>query len=166
MNSRQPVAMTVFSRRLLVTCTAIGLGFMAGQQAKAHGIESSLRYLDGQLELSSSFSTGEPVEGAAVRLLNADGTPGEELGEIGVNGQLVLTLPDLVEGVLDLQVDGGPGHRDYLELPIRQGSVLLDEVVQKRNQSPVLPLLAWVGAPTLLGLVNLMVRVGPSSLSR
>ena len=87
--------MTVFSRRLLVTCTALGLGVMAGQQAQAHGIESSLRYLDGQLELSSSFSTGEPVEGAAVRLLNADGTPGEELGEIGANGQLVLTLPGL-----------------------------------------------------------------------
>ncbi len=158
--------MTVFSRRLLVTCTAIGLVVMAGQQAKAHGIESSLRYLDGQLELSSSFSTGEPVEGAMVRLLNADGTPGDELGEIGVNGQLVLTLPDLVEGVLDLQVDGGPGHRDYLELPIRQGSVLLDEVVQTRNQAPARSHLAWVGAPALLGLVSLMVKVRPSSLNR
>ena len=105
--------MSVFSRRLLVTCTALGVGFMAGQPAQAHGIESSLRYLDGQLELSSSFSTGEPVEGAAVRLINADGTPGDELGEIGANGQLVLTLPDLVEGVLDLQVDGRPGHRHY-----------------------------------------------------
>ena len=158
--------MTEFSRRLLVTCTVIGLGVMAGQQAKAHGIESSLRYLDGQLELSSSFSTGEPVEGAMVRLLNADGTPGDELGEIGVNGQLVLKLPDLVEGVLDLQVDGGPGHRDYLELPIRQGSVLLDEVVQTRNQAPARSHLAWVGAPALLGLVSLMVKVRPSSLNR
>ncbi len=158
--------MSVFSRRLLVTCTAIGLGFMAGQQAKAHGIESSLRYLDGQLELSSSFSSGEPVEGAAVRLLNADGTPGDELGEIGANGQLVLRLPDLVEGVLDLQVDGGPGHRDYLELPIRQGSVLLDEVVQTPNHFLLQPHLAWLGAPALLGLVSLMVRVRPSSLNR
>ena len=156
--------MTVFSRRLLVTCTALGLGVMAGQQAQAHGIESSLRYLDGQLELSSSFSTGEPVEGAAVRLLNADGTPGEELGEIGANGQLVLTLPDLVEGVLDLQVDGGPGHRDYLELPIRQGSVLLDEVVQ--NQFTALPAFAWLGAPALLGLTGLMVKVRQPSLNR
>ncbi|MDA7676962.1 hypothetical protein N8563_00410 [bacterium] len=158
--------MTVFSHRLLATCTAIGLGFMAGQQAQAHGIESSLRYLNGQLELSTSFSTGEPVEGATVRLLNADGTPGDELGEIGANGQLVLTLPNLVEGVLDLQVDGGPGHRDYLELPIRQGSVLLDEVVQKPNQRPLLPHLAWLGAPTLLGLVSLMVKVRPASLNR
>ena len=158
--------MTVFSHRLLATCTALGLGFMAGQQAQAHGIESSLRYLDGQLELSTSFSTGEPVEGATVRLLNADGTPGDELGEIGANGQLVLTLPNLIEGVLDLQVDGGPGHRDYLELPIRQGSVLLDEVVQMPNQRPSLPHLAWLGAPALLGLVSLMVKVRPASLNR
>ena len=158
--------MTVFSRCLLVTCTAIGLGFMAGQEAQAHGIQSSLRYLDGQLELSTSFSTGEPVEGATVRLLNADGTPGDELGEIGANGQLVLTLPNLIEGVLDLQVDGGPGHRDYLELPIRQGSVLLDEVVQMPNQRPSLPHLAWLGAPALLGLVSLMVKVRPASLNR
>ena len=158
--------MTVFSHRLLATCTAIGLGFMAGQQAQAHGIESSLRYLNGQLELSTSFSTGEPVEGATVRLLNADGTPGDELGEIGANGQLVLTLPDLVEGVLDLQVDGGPGHRDYLELPIRQGSVLLDEVVQTQNQFTALPAFAWLGAPALLGLTGLMVRVRQTSLNR
>ena len=158
--------MTMFSRRLLVSCAALGLGFMAGQQAKAHGIESSLRYLDGKLELSSSFSTGEPVKGAAVRLLNADGTPVDELGEIGANGQLVLTLPDLVEGVLDLQVDGRPGHRDYLELPIRQGSVLLDEVVQTHNQSPALPPFAWLGAPALLGLVSLMVKVRQPSLNR
>ena len=158
--------MTVFSHRLLATCTAIGLGFMAGQQAQAHGIESSLRYLNGQLELSTSFSTGEPVEGATVRLLNADGTPGDELGEIGANGQLVLTLPNLVEGVLDLQVDGGPGHRDYLELPIRQGSVLLDEVVQTQNQFTALPAFAWLGAPALLGLVGLMVKVRQPSLNR
>ena len=158
--------MSVLSRRLLVTCTALGLGFMAGQQAQAHGIESSLRYLDGQLELSSSFSTGEPVEGASVRLLHADGTPGEELGQIGANGQLVLTLPDLVEGVLDLQVDGGPGHRDYLELPIRQGSVLLDEVVETQNKTTALPLLAWMGAPFLLGLMSLMVKVRQPSLNR
>ena len=71
-----------------------------------------------------------------------------------------------MDGVLDLQVDGGPGHRDYLELPIRQGSVLLDEVVQTRNQSTVLANLAWLGAPALLGLVGLMVKVRPASLNR
>ena len=45
--------------------------------AKAHQIESALQYFDGDLQLSSSFSNGEPTQGAVVRLLNADGTPGQ-----------------------------------------------------------------------------------------
>ena len=48
--------------------------------AKAHQIESALQYLDGDLQLSSSFSNGEPTLGAIVCLLTADGTPGQELG--------------------------------------------------------------------------------------
>ncbi len=32
-------------------------------------------------------------------------------------------------GTVDLQVDGGPGHRDYLELPVQDGEVDLNEVV-------------------------------------
>ena len=39
--------------------------------AKAHQIESALQYLDGDLQLSSSYSNGEPTQGAVVRLLNA-----------------------------------------------------------------------------------------------
>ena len=158
--------MSVISSRLLVAVAALGLALTAGRQAHAHGIESSLRYLNGQLELSSSFSTGEPVEGAVVRLLNADGTPGEELGQIGSKGQLTLTLPNLVEGILDLQVDGGPGHRDYLELPIRQGNVLLEEVVQTPQSLPITPTLAWLGAPALLGLVGSIVKVRHTGLNR
>ena len=44
--------------------------------AQAHQIESALNYLDGTLELTSSFSNGEPAEGAVVRLLNPDGSTG------------------------------------------------------------------------------------------
>ena len=35
--------------------------------AKAHQIESALNYLDGDLQLSSNFSNGEPTQGAVVR---------------------------------------------------------------------------------------------------
>ena len=97
--------------------------------AKAHQIESALQYLDGDLQLSSRFSNGEPTQGAVVRLLNADGTPGQELGRTDAEGRLSLDLSSLVNGTVDLQVDGGPGHRDYLELPVRDGEVDLNEVV-------------------------------------
>ncbi len=97
--------------------------------ARAHQIESALRYLDGDLQLSSSFSNGEPTQGAVVRLLNADGTPGQELGRTDAEGRLSLDLSTVVNGTVDLQVDGGPGHRDYLELPVQDGEVNLNEVV-------------------------------------
>ena len=48
------------------------------------------------------------------------------------------------DGRYDLQVDGGPGHRDYLEVPIQAGKVNLDEVVQ---------------SPLVLVLVGLLVSV-------
>ena len=121
--------MSVRFRFALMLTAALGMALTHSSQAEAHGVESSLRYLDGQLELTSSFSTGEPVEGAVVRLLQADGTAGEELGRIDAEGRLKMTLPALSDGLVDLQVDGGPGHRDYLTLPLQQGRVNLDEVV-------------------------------------
>ena len=99
------------------------------EPAKAHQIESALQYLDGDLQLSSSFSNGEPTQGAVVRLLNADGTPGQELGRTDADGRLNLDLSSVGNGTVDLQVDGGPGHRDYLELPVQNGEVDLNEVV-------------------------------------
>ena len=97
--------------------------------AKAHQIESALHYIDGDLLLSSNFSNGEPTQGAVVRLLNADGTPGQELGRTDTEGRLSIDLSSVGNGTIDLQVDGGPGHRDYLELPVQDGEVDLNEVV-------------------------------------
>ena len=97
--------------------------------AKAHQIESALHYLDGDLQLSSNFSSGEPTQGAVVRLLNADGTPRQELGRTDTEGRLSIDLSSVGNGTIDLQVDGGPGHRDYLEFPVQDGEVDLNEVV-------------------------------------
>ena len=96
---------------------------------QAHQIESALNYLDGTLELSSSFSNGEPTKGAVVRLLNADGSAGKELGRTDASGKLKLDLSGVDDGVVDLQVDGGPGHRDYLEMRVNDGEVNPEAVV-------------------------------------
>ena len=148
--------MAVRFRFALMLTAALGMALTHSSQAEAHGVESSLRYLDGQLELTSSFSTGEPVEGAVVRLLQADGTAGEELGRIDAEGRLKMTLPALSDGLVDLQVDGGPGHRDYLTLPLQQGRVNLDEVVINPDTGNTLD---WTLAPALVGMVGLMGRV-------
>ena len=120
------------------------LGSLQAMPARAHQVESALRYVDGDLELSSNFSNGEPTQGAMVRLIKADGTPGQALGRIDDDGKLNLDLRDFENGVVDLQIDGGPGHRDYLTLPVEDGRVQLDEVVQ---------------VPVLLVLVGSLVSV-------
>ena len=114
---------------LRVLASLLLLGGLGAIPVQAHQIESALHYLNGELELSSSFSNGEPTQGAVVRLLNADGSAGQELGRTDRAGRLTLHLDTVPDGVVDLQIDGGPGHRDYLEMPVQAGQVKLDEVV-------------------------------------
>lgn len=135
------------------------LGLVQGQPAQAHAIESTLTYLNGSLELSSQFSTGTPVEGAVVRVLDANGKPGKELGRMDQQGTISLTLPSMQDGTLDLQIDGGPGHRDYLLLPIRAGKVKLEEVVIKPNYPRANWAFASTGSPILLGLAGFMFNL-------
>ena len=142
---------------LLIATASLGLG--QGQAAKAHAIESTLNYLDGSLELQSHFSTGTPVEGAVVRVLEANGAPGRELGRMDQQGKLSLSLPDMQEGTLDLQVDAGPGHRDYLMLPIRSGKVRLDEVVTHPKAPQTPSFLISTESPLLLGLAGVLFSV-------
>ena len=143
---------------LLIATASLGLG--QGQQAKAHAIESTLSYyLDGSLELHCQFSTGTPVEGAVVRVLEANGAPGRELGRMDQQGKLSLSLPNMQEGSLDLQVDAGPGHRDYLMLPIRSGKVQLDEVVTQPKTPQTPSFLISTESPLLLGLAGVLFSV-------
>ena len=151
-------------RHLLLTAAAVSLGCLAPAAVRSHGIESSLSYLSGSLELSSGFSTGEPAHGSIVRLLQADGSPGEELGRMDADGKLTLTLPALVDGEVDLQVDGGPGHRDYLTLPIRKGQVQIDAVSQAPFSNR--PWLALLGGAGLLGGVGAGAGISLALLGR
>ena len=128
--------------RLLAPLCLLGTAFSA--PAEAHQIESALQYLSGDLELSTSYSNGEPAAGAVVRLLHSDGSPGQELGRTNDHGQIRLELDGMKDGRYDLQVDGGPGHRDYLEIPVESGKVPLDKVAQ---------------SPWVLMLVGLLVSV-------
>ena len=42
---------------------------------------------------------------------------------------MTLDLSGVDDGVVDVQVDGGPGHRDYLEMHVNDGEVDPDAVV-------------------------------------
>ncbi len=128
--------MLLVTRNLLTNkfCFLLTAGFFSITQcntAEAHGIESSLNYLNGNLVLQSIFSNGEPVKGATVRIMKSYGVPQKKLGNINEFGKLILSIPNIIEGDLDIQIDGGSGHRDYLLLPIRSGKVLIDQVVSE-----------------------------------
>jgi nickel transport protein len=112
-----------------VFATLLGAGWP--ERAHAHAIESSLDRLqslrDG-LVLESHFSTGEPVVGAKVRLVPPGGGEGVELGQMDASGRLAFNLPKQVDGTWEVQVDGGPGHRDFLDLPVSKGKPQIDQV--------------------------------------
>lgn len=115
--------------------SAAALLLAPGLQAppvRAHAIESTLEHLEGarstapmaaaqadaeELRLVSSFSSGAPVVAAAVRAVPPDGGQAVDLGRTDAAGRLVFRLPPQVRPDWEVQVDGGPGHRDYLELP-------------------------------------------------
>jgi nickel transport protein len=67
------------------------------------------------LQLQSRFSSGEPAQSATVRLVPPQGEA-IVLGQTNAEGQLRFQLPRQAGSDWELQVDAGPGHRDYLEL--------------------------------------------------
>ncbi|WP_254977367.1 hypothetical protein [Cyanobium sp. ATX 6A2] len=108
--------------RAVLGLGALILGALSGGPAWGHAIESSLEHISEvnasfrqELELNSRFSTGEPADAAAVRLLRPDGQA-VDLGRTDAEGRLRFALPDDAAADWEVQVDAGPGHRDYLEL--------------------------------------------------
>ena len=134
---------------MLRTFTLTGLAALAlltPGRSLAHAVQTDVSSLlpSGLINLRTSFSSGEPLANAPVRLESHDGSQSIELGATDADGRLRIDLSDVADGVLDLQVDGGPGHRDYLELPVSSGQVDLDQVVS---------------LPFTLVLVGLLVNV-------
>ena len=127
---------------------ALALAILLSPAAvRAHGIESSvtrLQSLSESLMIESRFSNGEPTSDAVVRLVSPAGEA-LELGRTDAQGPLSFALPERADGAWELQVDGGPGHRDYLDMPVQAGTAQLDQISQHRHSSPF----GWLGAGAL-----------------
>jgi len=123
--------------------------------AHSHAIESSLERLSSltdQLVLDSRFGNGEPAADAVVRLIPPGGTP-IEVGRTDASGQLRFRLPQNATAAWEVQVDQGPGHRDYLELPTAEASPSSLPAQARARFSSASPGWADAGlAPLLLGL--------------
>ncbi|MEB3270818.1 MAG: hypothetical protein VKJ44_04090 [Synechococcus sp.] len=103
---------------LLPALLTAALGLLPPPAARAHGIQSQLERFGGlSLQLESAFSTGMPASQAEVRLLPPGGSP-IALGQTDDHGRIRFQLPPQAGADWEIQVDAGPGHRDYLEVPV------------------------------------------------
>jgi nickel transport protein len=115
---RQP-RLPVAPRVAAVLTSAGLLSLVWATPTRAHGIESSLERLSllksDTFQLESRFSSGEPAQSATVRVVSPQGDA-IEVGQTNGEGQLRFQLPRQAGSDWEVQVDAGPGHRDYLEL--------------------------------------------------
>lgn len=149
-----------FRRPLLVGGCVLAL--LGGSAAQAHGIQSTLERLTGltasrPYQLESRFSSGLPASDAAVRMVSPDGHSSVELGYTNAEGQLTFTLPAQARADWEVQVDAGPGHRDYVELPGSTPPALQGQLVPARHS--LAQAVRSLGAVALLGsLAGLMLH--------
>ncbi|MCT0217787.1 hypothetical protein KQ304_02060 [Synechococcus sp. CS-1329] len=148
----------------------VGMAAAPGR-VEAHAIESSLDRLESLREglmLESHFSNGEPVKGAMVRLVPPDGGQPVEVGQMSDEGRLSFSMPKGANGDWELQVDAGPGHRDFLEVPTQAGQAQLDRVSSAdRIQNPSLFSVRQRGSLLLIGgITGLGALVGGLAVQR
>lgn len=114
---RQP-RLPVAPRVAAVLTSAGLLSLVWATPIRAHGIESSLERLSllksDTFQLESRFSSGEPAQSATVRVVSSQGEA-IEVGQTNGEGQLRFQLPRQAGSDWEVQVDAGPGHRDYLD---------------------------------------------------
>jgi len=147
---------TISATCMSATCISAAVVAAAGS-AQAHAIQTNLEAFRNNhvLLLQSNFGNGQPAEAALVTLVPPGGQP-IPMGRTNSKGQLSFALPSDANGEWDLQVDGGPGHRDYISLPINKGQADLNRMSDGHRPSP----LEWLSASNLASAWILVGAVG------
>ena len=99
----------------------VAIALMSPARGLAHAVQTDVSSLlpSGSIKLRTSFSSGEPLAHAPVRLESHDGDRSIELGATDADGRFTGELPALDSDAWDVVIDGGIGHRDYLGLDER-----------------------------------------------
>jgi len=147
-------------RRLFAGCLGAAV-ISAASSAQAHAIQTNLEAFRNNhvLLLQSSFGNGQPARAALVTLVPPGGQP-IPVGRTNSKGQLSFALPSDANGEWDVQVDGGPGHRDYLSLPITKGQADLKRISDGHRPNPIPWLSEWLNASNLASPWILVGAVG------
>ena len=148
---RRPIAGYVGPAAISAAVVA-GAVVAAAGSAQAHAIQTNLEAFRNNhvLLLQSSFGNGQPAQAALVTLVPPVGQP-IPVGRTNSKGQLSFALPNDANGEWDVQVDGGPGHRDYLSLPVTKGQADLKRISDGHRPNPASP---WVLVGAVGGLVG------------
>jgi len=132
------------ARRSVFLALLGAAGALMPTAARAHAIQSTLEYLPsaagGTMELTSRFSSGDPARDATVRLVPPNGGEAIPIGRTGSDGRLTFTLPQGARNDWEIQVDAGPGHRDYLS-PEDAGRLPAPAGITRKAATPALRLL-------------------------
>ena len=104
--------------RSLTLAGLVALAVLAPSRGLSHAVQTDVSSLlpSGLINLRTSFSSGEPLANAPVRLESHDGSQSIELGATDADGRFTGELPELDSEAWDVVIDGGIGHRDYLGL--------------------------------------------------
>ncbi len=90
-------------------------------QALAHMIETDFSLFDQELEFTSTFSTGEPVQDAQV-IIYAPNNPDEPWGELTTdeNGRFSFVPDASIPGDWEVRIEKDLGHEDIWTVPVNE----------------------------------------------
>ena len=140
-----------------ISATCISAAVVAAAvSAQAHAIQTNLEAFRNNhlVLLQSSFGNGQPAEAALVTLVPPGGGQPIPVGRTNSKGELSFSLPSNAHGEWDVQVDGGPGHRDYLSLPVNNGQADLNRISDGHPPKSPDRLSPWPLVGTVGGLMG------------
>lgn len=139
----------------LIPLVLIGMAAFPGQ-ALAHAVQTNyLLNSSQQLEVQTTFSTGEPLKGAKVQIYapNNPNRPWAQ-GVTDAQGRFQFSPDKQLAGNWEITI-GQQGHSDILTVPVDQSGIEADLISQGPKQD------VHYGSPSLLGsLVMTLAAVG------
>ncbi len=115
-------------------------------KAWAHAVETNYALdaaLQNQLQVQSTFSTGEPFAGATVRVY-APGQPDQPWfeGTMDEQGQFSFAPDATITGDWEVEI-GEDGHADYLRVPVTEMGVDVNQISQVGSKDIHYAALPW-----------------------
>lgn len=108
-------------------------------KAAAHMIETDFSLFEQELEFTSTFSTGEPVEDAQVRIYAPD-NPDEPWGELTTDetGSFSFVPDASIPGDWEIRIEKDLGHGDIWTVPVNAMGIDYENISSVEPETPSL----------------------------